>query len=169
MKVLIRPRKYPVRWCGECMCKSLDAVWYSFSLTCANQQPLRTVTTVRREIQTSREGEGTESILPIGICPTLYINLGAVNTNWTSFYSVVVFLLTSSLAHRSEPIQYLLVICIHSLPWLTEFCMLIPSPRITGSNVKINMGQVINTIISCPCLDVRRFVLTTASAIANRI
>lgn len=56
-----------------------------------DKQPMRTVTTSVREIQTSREDDWTEHILPIGVFLTLYIKPRAAGATPTCFASVIVF------------------------------------------------------------------------------
>lgn len=81
--------------CGAFKCKSCDALGYRFTLDCADNQPMRTLMTSNREIQTFHEGEWSEIIRPIEIFPLLYISPCAVKINLTWVHFVLVVLLTS--------------------------------------------------------------------------
>lgn len=59
--------------------------------------------------------------------------------NSNLFLSITVFLLTQFAWFGPERVQCLLVIHIHWLPWLAEFCI-----RITSPNIKALLDQAIN-------------------------
>lgn len=56
---------------GESACTSRDAVWYSFIVACVNKQPVGTLTTSSRGIQTFRGVDWTEQNIFQNVCRSL--------------------------------------------------------------------------------------------------